>query len=159
MPSTYKPKPKPLSQEELSLKQILNGDSYVNRIVRSGPSDLLFEVLWGPNQNLINFLNHNCLQRLREATQDNSCDLMYQRGERDLATARAVFLLFLNVDTELKELVLEGKSRIIQAGPYNKLAAELFFEELRQIVTNWLKMETKSVLVLIDEAQEAYIHS
>lgn len=147
-----------LTPEETEVKSLLNSSNTHSRILQYGSSDFVFEVLWGGNHNLINWLNHSCLLRLKESSSFcKEVDELYIIGTQSIMYARAVFIIFLNVDEELKRIVVSGKTKLFLAAPYNIHSSELFFQELRNVVNNWLKCENLSILSLIDNTRDAYI--
>lgn len=188
MPKTYHHPPRQLTNEEQAIKTTLAIEKNQCHLHRMGPNDLLFEVLWGGNHNLVNWLNFQTLPSLQAKTDTDAANILYQKGCKNLATARGVFLLFLNVDDTLKQNVMSGtittqaparatshsvthssgahakahakaqqSPKLYQCTPYNPDAAQRFFAELRRIIQDWLKNETKNILMLIDDVREAYI--
>jgi len=120
--------------------------------------DSIHLILYGAHSKLTNFLVKQCIHGLsRSSGMTESLQNMLKMCDQGLDFERAVFLLLLNIDMEMKETICKGfPSENIKGLAKEKAAS--FLQELNiKVVPAWQGNEFKNVNDLVEAARNAYL--
>ena len=128
------------------------------RATRGASYDCVHLILYGVHPKLTHFLLQQCMgchsksPAMAEALQD-----MLRTCGQGLDFERAVFLLLLNVDMNMKEHICRGFPDENIKGLHKEKAASFLQQLADKVVPAWQGNEFKSVHELVQAARTAYL--
>lgn len=113
---------------------------------------------------MINMINRNSAARISETFDTEQPAKLCEAGEKTIDNARLVFIVFLNIDTVMKEAVTSGNLEMLgvsnsgmQMKTVDPEKAQRFFVDLRQhVVPEWIKKQTYNKYDLLYLTRDCY---
>jgi len=119
--------------------------------------DCIHLILYGVHSNITNFLVQACIRGLSRSVKADSLHEMLKTCGQGIDFERAVFLLLLNIDMEMKETICRGFPNENIKGLANEKAASFLHQLSDKVVPAWQGNEFKNVNDLVEAARAAYL--
>ena len=120
--------------------------------------DCVHLILYGVHSKLTKFLVQQCLSGLSRAPDMvEPVQEMLQMCGQGIDFERAVFLLLLNIDMEMKEIICRGFPAENIKGIVKEKAASFLHQLNEKVVPAWQGNEFKNVNDLVEAARAAYL--
>jgi hypothetical protein len=128
------------------------------RVNHTAPYDCVHLILYGEHTHLTQFLVQQCIGGLSKSRDmAEALQEMLRVCGQGLDFDRAVFLLLLNVNMEMKETICRGFASENIKGLAKEKAASFLQQLTDNVIPAWQGNEFKSVHELVEAARSAYL--
>lgn len=120
--------------------------------------DAIFHVLMGSDMRIINNVNHKSATRVCQYTKTNTALFLVDAGTKSVTHARAVFIVLLHADPELRREIVAGTALDVATMKMCEYrATSLFTSFFRSVLHDWLCTEKQSVDELVQRFECEYL--
>lgn len=127
----------------------------------NAPQDIIFYIFFSSDHNFVLDMLQRSAQRISQYTGSSTAYALIREAEKSMELARAVFTVFVMLDTHLRSEVTTGCThKGITFKPMCQYKAASFFTVLKvHVIDPWIEHEANTPSMLVKSFRDNYLAS